>query len=81
MRANPLTVLFTRQVFALDGDSIIFASNRNLVFKVQNGRGTNRTPIVLGHRDLADSEFWTFTATDGAAWKLTNGFVRVPQES
>ena len=79
--ANPLTVLFTRQVFALDGDSIIFASNRNLVFKVQNGRGTNRTPIVLGHRDLADSEFWTFTATDGAAWKLTNGFVRVPQES
>jgi hypothetical protein len=68
------------QVFALDGDSIILAADRNLVVKVKNGRGANLTPLVLGRRDLDDSEFWTFVAVDGTDRKPTSGFVQVPQE-
>src|SRR5262249_4222123 len=67
------------QIFLLDGDSIILAADRNLVIEVQNNRGANGTPLVLGHRDLDDSEFWTFTATDGSAKRPTGGFKRVPQ--
>jgi hypothetical protein len=71
---------FTRgQRFALDGDSIILAPGRNRVVKVQNGRGRDRTPLVLGRRDLADAEFWTFTATNGSSRRPTSGFVRVSQ--
>ncbi len=69
------------QIFALDGDSIILAADRNLVAEVQNARGTNKTPLVLGPRDLDDSEFWTFTATDGSGKRPTSGFVYVPQYS
>jgi len=65
------------QKFALDGDSIILAADRNLVVEVQNNRGANGTPLVLGRRDLEDAEFWTFSATDGSDGKLTTGFVRV----
>ena len=65
------------QVFALDGDSIILAADRNLVVKVKNGRGANLTPLVLGRRDLADSEFWDFNATDGSDIDPTRGFFRV----
>src|SRR5262245_61858648 len=67
------------QIFALDGDSVILAADRNLVIEVQNHRGANGTPLVLGHRDLDDSEFWTFTSTDGKARKPTSGFVRISQ--
>jgi hypothetical protein len=67
------------QRFALDGDSIMLASNRNRVVKVQNGRGTNRTPLVLGPRVLADAELWTFTATNGSSLRPTRGFVRISQ--
>ncbi|MCW5852134.1 MAG: hypothetical protein KIT87_18820 [Anaerolineae bacterium] len=77
---NRTTVFSLGQIFALDGDSIILAANRNLVVKVQNGRGTDRTPIVLGGRELADAEFWTFTPIDGLPWQPTTGFVRVPQD-
>ena len=73
LRASPQS----GYVFALDGDSIILASNRDLVVKVQNNRGANRTPLVLGKRELADAEFWTFVATDGSGMKPTSGFVRV----
>jgi hypothetical protein len=68
------------QIFVLDGDSIILAADRTRVVKVQNNRGVNRTPLVLGPRDLADAEFWTFVATDKSNRKPTSGFVRVPQE-
>ena len=69
------------QVFALDGDSIILAADRDLVVEVKNGRGASLTPLVLGNRDLDDSEFWTFDSVDGTYKKPTNGFVRVPQET
>ena len=67
------------QKFLLDGDSIILAEDRNLVVEVQNHRGANGTPLVLGHRDLDDSEFWTFAATDGSVKRPTSGFVRISQ--
>jgi len=63
--------------FALDGDSIILASHRDLVAKVQNARGAIGTPVVLGHRNLADNEFWDFVATDGSDRDPTSGFVRI----
>jgi hypothetical protein len=68
-----------RQIFALDGDSIILAAERNLVVEVQRNRGANGTPLVLGRRDLDDSEFWTFTATNGSGLRPTSGFVRISQ--
>jgi hypothetical protein len=70
----------TNQVFALDGDSIILASDRRRVVKVQNARGANQTPLVLGPRDLADAELWTFAASDGSSWRPTSGFVRISQD-
>lgn len=77
-----LNTIFARnQIFALDGDSIIWAANRSLVVKVQNARGTNRTPLVLGQRNFSDEEFWDFTATDNSAARPTTGFVRVTQAS
>ena len=63
--------------FALDGDSITPASDHDLVAKVQNVRGAAGTPVVLGSRDLADSEFWDFVAMDGSGRDPTSGFHRV----
>jgi hypothetical protein len=67
----------TPQTFSLDGDSIIWQRDRNMVVQVQNARGTNRTSIVLASRQLAASEFWEFRATDGSDTDPTSGFVRV----
>jgi hypothetical protein len=67
------------QVFALDGDSIILASDHTSVVKVLNNRGANRTPLVLGSRELADNEFWTFQAADRSGRYPTAGFVHVSQ--
>ena len=68
-----LNTIFARtQIFALDGDSIIWAANRDLVVKVQNARGANRTPLVLGKRNLSDEEFWDFIATDGSNARPTS---------
>jgi hypothetical protein len=65
----------TSQVFSLDGDSIILSANRDLVAQVQNAIPANATPIVLNRRDLADSEFWTFSASDGSGRAPTSGFT------
>jgi len=79
-------------VFALDGDSIILASSRpcastdqilcppappQLVIQPQNARGANGTPLVVAPRNLADSEFWDFIATDNSGKDPTTGFVEV----
>jgi hypothetical protein len=66
-----------RQFFVLDGDSLIAALNRNFVVEVQNARGANGTPVVLGRRDLSDAEFWDFRAVDESGRAPTTGFVRV----
>ncbi len=65
----------SNQVFSLDGDSIIFASNRSLVAQVQNAAGAVGTAIVVAARNLADPEFWDFNATDGSHADPTTGFV------
>lgn len=67
------------QIFELDGDSIILREDRQLVVEVQHARGANRTPLMLGNRDLADAELWTFTASDGSNRRPTRGFVRISQ--
>lgn len=89
---NPLALLTGTIdfVFALDGDSIILASSRctapssscvspptQSVVKLQRGRSDNRTPLVVGPRNLADSEFWDFLAPDGSIGDPTSGFIRV----
>jgi FG-GAP-like repeat len=76
-RFGALGPVLADQTFALDGDSIILAADRNQVAKVQNGRGRNGTAIVLGQRDLAESEFWEFRATDGSNAYPTSAFVPV----
>jgi hypothetical protein len=75
-----LTTLASRQIFALDGDSILLAADRSLVVKAPREHWTNRTQLVLGQRNVTDAEFWTFSTTHGTTPKLTSGFVRVPQE-
>jgi hypothetical protein len=77
---NPLLGHSPGQVFALDGDSIMLAANRSLVVQPQNARMVNRTPLVLGPRELKDAEFWDFMATDGTAKKPTTGFLGVRNE-
>lgn len=64
------------QIFALDGDSMIFAQERGFVIEAKNARGLSGTPLVVGERDLDDSEFWSFTAVDGSDDRPTSGFVR-----
>jgi hypothetical protein len=65
------------QIFAIDGDSIILAANRDLVVQINNARGANRAPLVAGTRNLADNEFWDFNAVDDSDKDPTSGFVRV----
>src|SRR5262245_12620684 len=74
--AKPIDPAFRNQLFALDGDSILLASNRNLVAQVQNSRGANGTPVIVATRHLADAEFWDFVAIDGSDQDPTSGFIR-----
>jgi FG-GAP-like repeat len=92
-RYNPILATTANQIFSLDGDSIILASTRpcintdggaacdtpppHLVIQVQNARGANGSPLVVGLRNLADSEFWDFNAIDGSDKDPTSGFVRL----
>jgi len=74
--ANPIDPAFRSQVFALDGDSILLAANRNLVAQALNNRGANATPVGVAQRTLADAEFWDFEAVDGSGRDPTSGFIR-----
>ncbi len=71
------------QRFSLDGDSIIVAADREgtganvRVAKVQNSRGKNSSPIVVGPRELRDNELWDFHAVDESGRDPTTGFVHV----
>ncbi|HEX8813279.1 MAG TPA: hypothetical protein VF742_14920, partial [Terracidiphilus sp.] len=75
--ARPTDQAFQNQVFALDGDSIILASNRDLVAQAKDNRGTSGTSVIMGTRNLSDAEFWNFTAVTGADEDPTSGFIRV----
>jgi hypothetical protein len=52
------------QIWCWMGDSLILKARRTLVAEVKYGRTPRGTPVVLGRRDLDDSEFWTFAAVD-----------------
>jgi hypothetical protein len=68
------------QKFILDGDSIISATDPDLVVEVRNnGGGLARTQLWFGHRDLNDPEFWSIVPAGGTATP-TSGFVRVPED-
>ena len=71
---SPITS--ANQTFALDGDSIILASDPRLVVQVQNALVANGSPLVVAARSLADSEFWDFNQIGGADIDPTSGFVR-----
>jgi hypothetical protein len=83
---TPSSPVLANQLFSLDGDSIILASNQDLVVQVQGSNTADRTPLVMGTRDLKDSEFWTFSAAGKPYLQLTSGFIfvsagnPVPQE-
>jgi len=68
------------QRFALDGDSIMVGTQssgrvaRDLVVEVNRGRGKNRTPLVVGLRDVDPSEDFRFESTSFAALFPTSGF-------
>jgi FG-GAP-like repeat len=68
------------QVFRWDGDSIIPAADGSLVVQPLNGFAANGTQLVLGNRDLSDTEFWTASAVDRTARKLITSLILVPQE-
>jgi hypothetical protein len=54
----------------------MLSSDRNGVVHVQNARGTNGSPVVLGPRALENSEFWDFVALEGTGRDPTSDFVR-----
>lgn len=82
---TPLRDPMVLQRFASDGDSIIVAADRDQlatsavtrVAKVQNSRGRNGSPVVVGPRELADNELWDFASVDGSHRDPTTGFVHV----
>ena len=69
------------QRFALDGDTIFVGSMdgghlaRSLVVEVQGGKAANRTPLVVGARDVDDAEYFAFDPTSFAALFPTMGFT------
>lgn len=81
------------QIFRLDGDSIILEGitpcintdsnlcpsppRPQLVIQIKNARGANGSPLIVGSRGLADSEFWDFNAIDGSGRYPTKGFVSI----
>jgi hypothetical protein len=61
----------------LDGDSIIIDADHSYVAEVKDGFVANRTPVVLGLRELSDIEFWSFDARDGSKKLPTAAFFSV----
>ena len=51
--------------------------SREYVIEPEQGRTPDRTPLVVGPRDLSDAEYFRFQAVDGSNSRPTSGFVRV----
>ncbi len=66
-----------RQIFALDGDSIILDAKPELVVRLSNAITKPGTPVALGERWLGDDELWDFVPPAGAVGSPTRGFVTV----
>ena len=52
------------QIFAWDGDSILMDSNLDLSVQLKDGVTKSRTPLVLGGREVSDTELWDARALD-----------------
>jgi hypothetical protein len=64
----------------LDGDSILLDSNLDLAVQLKDGVTKSGTPLVLGARNLSDTELWDVTATDQSGRPPTAGFKVVSSE-
>lgn len=75
------------QRFATDGDAILMGTqaagrvSREYVIEPEQGRTPNRTPLVVGPRDLSDAEYFRFQAVDGSDSRPTSGFVRASNDA
>jgi FG-GAP-like repeat len=75
------------QRFATDGDAILMGTQsagrvtREYVAEPEEGRTPDRTPLVVGTRDVSDAEYFRFEAVDGSASRPTSGFMRAPNEA
>ena len=75
------------QRFATDGDAILMGTQaagrvgREYVIEPEQGRTADRTPLVVGPRDLSDAEYFRFQAVDGSDSRPTSGFVRASNEA
>jgi hypothetical protein len=75
------------QRFATDGDAILMGTqsagrvSREYVIEPEQGRTPNRTPLVVGTRELSDAEYFRFQAVDGSDSRPTSGFVRASNEA
>ena len=65
------------QIFAWDGDSILMDSNLDLSVQLKDGVTKSRTPLVLGGREVSDTELWDARALDVPATRPMAGFVSV----
>jgi hypothetical protein len=74
------------QRFALDGDAILMGGQpsgrvtRDYVIEPERDYTPNRTPLVVGTRELSDAEYFRFEAVDSSQKPPTTGFVRVWSE-
>lgn len=68
--ANAPAAIPATQRFAYDGDTLFVGTQmfgrvaRDLVVEVSRGRGANRTPLVVGTRELDPAEDFRFVATN-----------------
>jgi len=78
----PATIPSTQR-FAFDGDTLFVGTQttgrvaRDLVVEVSRGRGANRTPLVVGARDLDPAEDFRFVPVNPFVPYPHSGFRRV----
>ncbi|MEO8551919.1 MAG: RICIN domain-containing protein [Kofleriaceae bacterium] len=84
---RPCSDLSATQHFAWDGDALLAGTQtgsnervaRDLVIEQLDGDTRDGTPVVLGHRDLVDAEYWWLKPVGNALYPHT-GFVTVDNE-
>jgi len=84
---RPCSLTSAAQHFAWDGDALLAGTQtgatervaRDLVIETLDGDTRDGTPVVLGHRDLVDAEYWWLKPVGNALHPHT-GFVSVADE-
>ena len=76
----------SRQRFALDGDAILMGAQtsghvtREFVIEPERGLTANRTPLVVGTREVNDAEYFRFRPVEGGERRPHSGFMTAGQE-